>query len=488
MSRGRRRSERADRAPRSRRRLPGVSGPQHPSPVPCGEDVVVAPGPLLLAGVQEGPGLAVHRRRHGLLVPHEEGFPDAEALAVLAEQVRLRGRGGAGFPFATKLRRVAERGGRRRPPVVVVNAAEGEPASHKDAALLRTVPHLVLDGAAAAAHAVGAHEVHVVVPAERHRVVTALAAALAERRETGDPADVTADASPLRWQVHVAAPRFVAGQESAVLELIAGREGLPVHRREPAAVRGVRGRPTLLSNAETFAHVGLLALHGAEPALAHGTAEEPGTTLVTTVLVTQDGCADPVVREVPFGTSVASLLPVPGATPEVASAPVPVLVGGFHGAWLTAAEAAEATVSSTDLARFGAHLGAGVLLVPGTGVCPLGLTDRILGHLAEQSAGRCGPCVHGLGSLATAFGEVTSGREVPSGPVAELAAVVVGRGACAHPDGTSRLVVSALQALADEIDAHSTGSCPPAESRPFSSPRPGSPGNPGAGEEHRWAS
>ncbi|MBE3075964.1 MAG: oxidoreductase, partial [Actinobacteria bacterium] len=122
------------------------------------DDVGLAPvvlqGPALLAGIGQGPGLVAHRRRLG-----PAPRPSADALVEMARDVDLRGRGGAGFPFAIKLAAAA-----RRRAVVVVNASEGEPASHKDAALMTCAPHVVLDGAAAVAHALGTREVHIVVP------------------------------------------------------------------------------------------------------------------------------------------------------------------------------------------------------------------------------------------------------------------------------------------------------------------------------------
>ena len=113
-------------------------------------------------------------------------------------------------------------------------------------------------------------DVHVVLPGDRPRTRGLLAEAVAARTDRD-----------LRWQTHTASPVFVAGQARAVIELIEGREGLPVTSWVPEAVAGVRGRPTLLSNAETWAHVGLLALEGLAPTLARGTREEPGTTLLT---------------------------------------------------------------------------------------------------------------------------------------------------------------------------------------------------------------
>ena len=227
-----------------------------------GLSAAVSEGPALLAGIADGPGLAAHRDRLG-----PAPRPRAESLVEMARDVDLRGRGGAGFPFAIKLAAAA-----RRRAVVVVNASEGEPASHKDAALITRSPHVVLDGAAAVAHALGTREVHIVVPSELPSVRVEVEKALRERSKAGER---------LKVKLHDAAPRFVAGQAQAVLQLLAGRENLPVTAWQPEAVSGHHGRPTLLSNAETFAHLGHLARVGSAGYATHGTSDEPGTTLLT---------------------------------------------------------------------------------------------------------------------------------------------------------------------------------------------------------------
>ncbi|MBZ5733442.1 hypothetical protein K8Z61_02940 [Nocardioides sp. TRM66260-LWL] len=407
------------------------------SPLEVTEDLDVRPGPALLAA--HLPDLAAHRRRHGM-----PAVLDVDGLAALVSAAGMRGRGGAGFPFARKLAAAAA-GGRR--PVVVVNASEGEPASAKDAALVATAPHLVLDGAAVAARALGAREVHVVLPGDRPRTRALLAAAVAERVAT-EPRGGLLDGSRLRWQTHIAEPRFVAGQAQAVLELMAGRPNLPVTAWQPEAMAGHRGRPTLLSNAETWAHVGLLACEGLPATLLRGTAEEPGTTLVTVVA---PGVRT-AVHEVEHGAALRDLLPahVLGGS---------VLLGGFHGTWLTADAAADAVLSAARLRAAGTPIGAGVVIAPGPRACLLGLTERITAYLADQSAGRCGPCVNGLPALADAVAGLRRGQPDAAERVARLCGLLPGRGACAHPDGTARLVASLLRAAPGEIAAHARGRC-----------------------------
>ena len=395
-----------------------------PTPVPIPTDIAVHPGPALLDGIEDGPSLAAHRRQYGDLPQVTVPW-----LLEATERLRMRGRGGAAFPFAIKLRAASQ--GKR--PVVVVNLSEGEPASAKDTALALTRPHLVLDGAVATARALGASEVHLVLPGDRPAVVTAMESALAER------------ADRLRVRTHRAEPRFVAGQARAVLELMAGRPNLPVTAWAPEAVSGHKGRPTLLSNAETWAQIGRLVLAGEHAYAAQGTAREPGTTLLTV----SSGGPEPAVIEVPFGTRLREVLPAYFTGR-------PALVGGFHGAWAPWATLASARVSVDGMRSLGIPLGAGVVVAAPE--CPVTFTGRIIDYLAGQSAGRCGPCFNGLPALAQALQAVTSGRGGTE-RVEQLAGLVVRRGACAHPDGTVRLVRSLLAVFPGEVAEHAAGSC-----------------------------
>lgn len=385
--------------------------------------VEVQPGPALLSGVAAGPSLAEHRRLRGPI-------PDAslDELVSRADRAVLRGRGGAGFPFAAKLRAVR----RARRPEIVVNVCEGEPLSAKDAVLSVFAPHLLLDGATLAARALGSRTVHLVAPGERAVVAEFLGRAVAER----DPR-----ADRVRFELHTARPGFVSGQASAVLELVAGRENLPVTRRRPATEEGLNGRPTVLSNAETWAQLACLLL---EPPSLHA-ARRPGqTTLLTVNTPTRRR-----VLEVGFGTPWPAVL----GPESLAGA---VLVGGFHGRWAAPGQLARLSVSHGDLAGHGLLLGAGVTFVPRG--CPVVATVRILTRLARESAGRCGPCLNGLPALARLVDALAEGRGDPA-EVGRVASLVTGRGACAHPDGTAAMAASALSALAGEFAVHARRDC-----------------------------
>ena len=398
--------------------------------------------PRLLAGVLElgALDLPAHLEVHGP-VP---GLPEprrgrAGVLVDEVERAGLRGRGGAGFPTALKMHAVAGASGRGR-RTVVVNAVEGEPASRKDRTLIASAPHLVLDGAALAAQAVGAAEVVLCVSETAVETLDAALRASAERRS-------------LRERVLarvVAVPHgYVGGQESALVHHLNGGPAKPTFTPPMIFERGVGGRPTLLSNAETFAHVALIARHGAAWFRTLGTAEHPGSALVTIT----GPVASPGVYEIEHGAPLDSLITAAGGLEEPLRA---VLVGGYAGTWIDAADAETLTIDDVGLAAHGASTGAGVIALLGERSCPVAEIVRIADWLAAESAGQCGPCEHGLAAVARRLRIWAAGRAGPDGAAEQdrLAHVIRGRGACRHPDGALRFVSSALAVFADELADH----------------------------------
>lgn len=379
-----------------------------------------------------GPALQRHLAAYG---PLPEVRPDALISAL--EGSGLTGRGGAGFPAWRKLAATRGAPGHKR-PVVIANAAEGEPASSKDAALLAHAPHLVIDGLLLAGAALGAKELYVYVGAGS---VASVTAALRERR----------DARAVR--VVTAADNFLSGEASAVVNALTGGPALPQDRTVRLSERGLGGRPTLLHNAETLAQLALIARFGVDWFRGIGTAADPGTRLVT---VTGPGVAG-AVYEIAGGTPVDSVLRSAGIDPAGVPA---VLIGGYHGVWLPG-ESLGTPLSADGLAPFGGAPGAGILIALAPGQCGLAFTAGVVDYLAAQSARQCGPCMFGLPAISAQFGRLARGvrdRSLP-GEIRRLGEVVSGRGACHHPDGTARLVASALTVFESEVAAHLTGRC-----------------------------
>ena len=349
----------------------------------------------------------------------------------------LTGRGGAAFPTARKLAAVAA----GHASVVVANGTEGEPASAKDKILLARSPHLVLDGAVLAAGLVGARQAVIVM---HHAVREIVDEAVAERRRAG--------ADPIRIRVVTAADRFVAGEASAVVHWI--ERGIPTPTTTPPrlSARGLGGKPTLVQNVETLAHLALIGRFGASWFRAAGTAAEPGTMLVTVLGAVRQPC----VQEIAIGTPLGEILDAAGGESQPLQA---LLIGGYFGRWADAAAAATAPFSAAGLAPLGASVGAGLIAALPADACGLTETARVTRYLADQSAGQCGPCLFGLDAIAGEVQRLAKGRTSDLAPLHRWLGQANGRGACSHPDGAVRLISSALTVFAAELGQHAQGWC-----------------------------
>lgn len=376
--------------------------------------------PRLLTGA--GPTYDEHLRTLGPL-------PDHADLIEEVERSGLTGRGGAGFPTARKLAAMGPRG------VVIANGSEGEPLSAKDEWLLRQRPHLVIDGMLAAARATDARQLHLVVaPASE----TAVRRAVDERR----------DARSI--EVTLTQDRFVSGEASAVVRLLTSGEALPTDHTVRLTTRGLRRKPTLVQNVETLAHIGIIARFGAASFRSVGHPADPGTRLFS---ITGD-VQHPGVTEAEGGTPLRTVIGV--ASPRSVAG---VLVGGYHGTWVGREALDRPLALSTMPGAIPA--GAGIIMVIGEGTCGVRTAAEIAAYLAAESAGQCGPCVNGLPALAELVGRLAHGERdhrIP-GEIDRMLTLVDGRGACHHPDGTARMVRSAMRTFAADIEAHRHGRC-----------------------------
>ncbi len=419
-------------------RYGGVAAAQSPGTSARHRADVLGRSGRLTAGWQDAAGpasLREHLDRYGP-VP-QLGTGRRGVLIDAVTQAGLTGRGGAGFPTGIKMRAVASR---RGPAVVVANGMESEPASEKDKALLARAPHLVLDGAIAAAVAIGAHAVHVCLPRSRDWLSGIVADAVAEREQAG--------LDPVRIDVHELPHHYVSSEETSLVHWLNGGEARPTAVPPRPFEKGVGGRPTLLDNVETLAHVALIARFGPAWFRQAGHADAPGSMLTTV----SGAVRAPGVYEIEIGTPVGEVLDLSGVHADAGA----LLVGGYFGTWHDRGEVAALPMAATALRTVDASPGAGVLLALPAGACGLAETARVLAWLAGQGAGQCGPCVFGLPAIADDFSQLASGR--PKGPVLDRLdrrlGTVIGRGACRHPDGAVRLARSALTAFAADVKSH----------------------------------
>lgn len=392
------------------------------------------PSRLLAGASGRRVGLRAHLELHGRLEP--DGA-DGSLIALVAA-AGLRGRGGAAFPTATKMAAVAEAG---RGAIVVANGAEGEPMSVKDRTLLEAYPHLVLDGAVLGARAVGAREAIVCVPRRGGGAQASIVEALRERQAARlDGVSIRLVTTP---------DRYLAGEESALVSLLNGGAVKPTFVPPRPFERGVRRRPTLVQNVETLAHLALIARHGSLWFRQAGTAQEPGTALVTLA----GAVRAPGVYEIPLGLPLEELLHSAGGP---AAAVRGVLIGGYFGSWVDGRALDDLVLHEDHLRPLGGGLGSGVIVVLPAGACPVAETARVTAYLSREAAGQCGPCTHGLGAVADAVAGLARGRATRTveTDLERWSALVPGRGACHHPDGAIRFASSALRVFAAEFADH----------------------------------
>lgn len=414
----------------------------------------------LLDGIGDQRGrvsLEDHLRRWGPLPPWR-----GPAFVDELDRSGLRGHGGAWFPVATKWRAVRQGGVRRC--VVVANGAEGEPASSKDRFLMQQAPHLILDGAVLAAASVRAA-----------RVVVYVTATAAESMKIAMRERARRDLDPCPIEMVVAPERFLAGQESAVVNTVGGRRpGIPSFV-ELRSVResGVDGRPTLIQNVESLAHVSLIARFGADWFREVGTRESPGTTLLTVT----GRWAPPTIVEAPLGEKLGTVLSL---DPSAAESIQGVLLGGYGGGWIPTAKACAMPLTEEAARAQGSSIGPGVVVLLPSGVCPLLEVSRVVQFMAGEGAGQCGPCVHGLAALSQTMERLAVQPDSLRGGLAaipNLCGLIEGRGACRHPDGVTRFVRSALGVFETHAALHmQRGPCH-TTARPFLFLPPSRPGH-----------
>jgi NADH:ubiquinone oxidoreductase subunit F (NADH-binding) len=296
-----------------------------------------------------------------------------------------------------------------------------------------------------AAVAVGAKQVTVCVHRDAHGLAE-VQAAIAERRAAGwgrHGVRITAMSSP-RW--------YVSADATALARFVGGGPAKP--RAISAYQQGVKGRPTMVSNAETFAHLTLIARYGASWFRQVGTPQAPGTWLVTL----SGAVVRPGVYEVPVGASAADLVARAGGVTEPWQA---ILLGGYCGTWFPAPEFMDRALDPESLRAGGAFLGAGIVVGLPAQACGLAETARVVGWLAAQSARQCGPCFLGTPAIAKELAGLTWRQDHRAASRVRFAmAMVHRRGACSHPDGIASITASALRVFGDDIRAHlATGGC-----------------------------
>lgn len=385
--------------------------------------------------------------------------------AVIDEIARagLRGRGGAGFPTATKWRSVAGSGERC---FVVCNAAEGEPGTFKDRAIIRSNPYQVVEGLLIAAHTVGAEAAYLALKASFATERALIDSALRDAEAAGWLGDISVT-------IATGPEEYLFGEEKALLEVIEGNDPLP--RWLPPYLHGLfatdaqlgwestagvdddpapGANPTLVNNAETLAQVAWICAHGVDAFRSVGTEQSPGTVVCTVV----GDVERPSVVEVPMGTPLIDVIEPCGLRPDRI---VKAVFSGVANAVLPGnAVATPLTYEALDAA--GAGLGAAGFIVYDDSACMVEVAATLSRFLSVESCGQCPPCKLGSGAITGSLERIRDGggTDADLDRIRERLRIVTDGNRCYLPVQERAVVSSLLRTFPADFALHLAGRCP----------------------------
>lgn len=379
----------------------------------------------------------------------------ADEIIAIVERAGLRGRGGAGFPLADKLRatRTAAAGGSA---YVVANAYDADPDSPLSRTLLERSPELVLAGIAIAARVVGAGEAFLYLHPEASAARASAEAALARRLADG-----------VTVQVALGPGGFMGGEESALLAVLESKRAMARQRPPWPAEQGLRLRPTLVSSAETLAALPLIVRDGPESFRVAGTAGSRGTKLVSVT----GAVADPGVYEVGFGTTLGEIIQTAGGVTGALRA---IHVGGPTGGILNGTRTG-VRLGYEELTAAGTHLGSAQVRAIPDGTCVVNEAAKLFAYLSRETCGICVPCRVGTKRVGGILEGIYSGlgREDDLPWLAELADHLDGFSLCGFGITSASILRSTMSEFPDDYRAHiverrcPTGTCMPARARRY---------------------
>ena len=411
--------------------------------------------PWRLSTYQAAAGYEMWRKMLKEKMPQERIIDDLKKSA-------LRGRGGAGFSAGMKWSFIQ----RNQPgqKYIVCNSDEGEPGTCKDRDILRYNPHALIEGMAIAGYAVGATVGYNYIrgefwePTERFEeaLKEAYAAGLLGKNILGSGVDFD-------LYTHLGAGAYICGEETALLESIEGKKGLPRFKPPFPANIGLFGRPTIINNTETLASVPDLLRHGADWFLGLGKPNNGGPKIFSV----SGHVNQPGNYEVPLGTPFRKLLELAGGVRRHHKLKA-VIPGGSSAKVLPAAVMLECTMDYDAIAKAGSMLGSGGVIVMDDTTCMVKALERIAYFYYEESCGQCTPCREGTGWMYRVIHRIESGqgRQQDLDMLVDVAGKIEGRTICALGDAAAWPVQSFIKYFREEFQYHiDHGSCMPGTGR-----------------------
>ena len=385
------------------------------------------------------------------------GMTQDEVIAQVKESA-LRGRGGAGFPTGLKWSFMP-----RQSPVqkyLACNSDEGEPGTCKDRDILEFNPHMVIEGMAIAAYAMGITVGYNYIHGEIFQTYERFEAALEEARAAGYLGDRILG-SDFCFQLHASHGfgAYICGEETALLESLEGKKGQPRFKPPFPASFGLYGKPTTINNTETFAAVPWIIRNGGRAYLEVGKPNNGGTKIYSV-----SGDVElPGNYEVPMGTPFAKLLELAGGVRKGRTLKA-VIPGGSSAPVLPAAIMMDCTMDYDSISKAGSMLGSGAVIVMDDTRCMVESLLRLSYFYTHESCGQCTPCREGTGWLYKMLLRIENGqgRAEDIDVLDDVAQNIMGRTICALGDAAAMPVRSFIKHFRDEFDYHiRTGSCLP---------------------------
>jgi NADH-quinone oxidoreductase subunit F len=380
-----------------------------------------------------------------------------EAVIEEVKLSNLRGRGGAGFPTGMKWSFVPKQSA--KPKYIVCNADESEPGTCKDRLLLEKDPHQLIEGIVIAGYAVGAHQGYIYVRGEYRYVIEILDRAIEEAYARGYLGkNILGSGFAFDLATHTGAGAYECGEESAQLESLEGKRGIPRIRPPFPAVVGLYGGPTVLNNVETFSSVAPILLRGGKWFAALGSPRNGGTRL----FALSGHVNRPGVYELPMGFPLWRLIEEVGGGILGGKKLKAVIPGGSSTPVLTP-EALGTPLDFDSMAKAGSMLGSGAVIVIREGTCMARVAMRLIKFYAHESCGWCTPCREGtswLSKTLTRF-HAGNGRSEDIRLIEDLAQNMLGRTFCPLGDAAAMPTIAFVQKFRSEFEAHAAGRpCP----------------------------
>jgi NADH-quinone oxidoreductase subunit F len=373
-----------------------------------------------------------------------------EQVIAEVKKSALRGRGGAGFPTGLKWSFMPRQYNGAK--YLVCNSDEGEPGTFKDRDILRYNPHVVIEGMAIAAYAMGISVGYNYIHGEIWDVYERFEEALEEARAAGYlGAGILGSSFDFQLHAHHGYGAYICGEETGLLESLEGKKGMPRFKPPFPASFGLYGKPTTINNTETFAAVPWIIVNGADAFLALGRPNNGGTKIFS---VSGD-VARPGNFEVKLGTPFVDLLEMAGGMRD--GIPLKACIpGGSSMPVLPAAVMMQTDMDYDSIAKAGSMLGSGAVIVMNETRCMVRCLLRLSYFYYEESCGQCTPCREGTGWLYRMVDRIERGR----GKMEDLAKLenvadnIQGRTICALGDAAAMPVRAFIKHYRDEFAHH----------------------------------